>query len=132
MPHNPIPGQDEHQQANPNSGIQNTVHKGHQSGSHQDSTGEQDLNGAGSQRNGTTADPSSAFASTSAASASGHDAGEGARVKGNTWVRPSDSEPPRAAQGSSSWYDDDRIGLVVAGIVIVGVLVAAWAVHRND
>lgn len=34
--------------------------------------------------------------------------------------------------GRSPWYDDDRFGLAVSGLVIVGVLVAAWYVHRAD
>ena len=37
-----------------------------------------------------------------------------------------------ASAGRSPWYDDDRFGLAVSGIVIIGVLVAAWYVHRAD
>lgn len=38
----------------------------------------------------------------------------------------------RRSAGRSPWYDDDRFGLAVSGIVIIGVLVAAWYVHRAD
>ena len=38
----------------------------------------------------------------------------------------------RRRAGRSPWYDDDRFGLAVSGIVIIGGLVAAWYVHRAD
>lgn len=30
------------------------------------------------------------------------------------------------------WYQDDRVGLAISGLVVAGVLVVAWYLHRND
>ena len=38
----------------------------------------------------------------------------------------------RVLSTQGSWYQDDRVGLVVSGLVVVGVLVAAWYLHRDD
>lgn len=38
----------------------------------------------------------------------------------------------RALSTQGPWYQDDRLGLVASGLVVVGVLVAAWYLHRDD
>lgn len=38
----------------------------------------------------------------------------------------------RALSTRGPWYQDDRVGLVVSGLVVVGVLVVAWYLHRDD
>ena len=53
-----------------------------------------------------------------------HDAGEA--------VHSADRRRGRRRAGRSPWYDDDRFGLAVSGLVIIGGLVAAWYVHRAD
>lgn len=137
MPHNPIPGHDQHEQANPNSGLQNTVHQGHEPGDNPPAAGHSKVDGTGQDRHvshneGHAKDDSAAYAGAAEVSQSARDADGGAPVKGNAWVRPEGSKPPQQGQGANAWYEDDRVGLVVAGAVVALVLMAAWAAHRND
>lgn len=30
------------------------------------------------------------------------------------------------------WYEDERVGLAVSGAAIVGLMIAAWFLHRDD
>ncbi|MDO5618179.1 hypothetical protein [Kocuria sp.] len=137
MPHNPIPGHDQHQQANPNSGLQNTVHKEHQSSDDSspldvnapDSAG-QDSHASAQQEH--TKDRGASYAGAAEVSQTSRDPDGGAPVKGNDWNRPAGSNPPRRDQSANHWTEDDRVGLVVAGAVVALVLLAAWAAHRND
>ncbi|NKE08428.1 MULTISPECIES: hypothetical protein [Kocuria] len=137
MPHNPIPGHDQHEQANPNSGLQNTVHKGHEPGSNPDSPGVNAVDNAGQDRHvshneGHAKDRGASYAGAAEVSQTSRDADGGAPVKGNSWVRPEGFKPPQYGQEANAWYADDRVGLVVAGAVVALVLLAAWAAHRND
>lgn len=132
MPHNPIPGKDDHIQTNPNSGIQNTTHKGDHGDRNPQQSHQRELSETGVelQVDPHTGEPLTAAAAGTAQST--EDVEGGAAVGEHSWVRPQGASAPRADQDSQPWYADDRIGLVIAGLVVVGVLAAAWAVHRDD
>lgn len=79
MPHNPIPGHDDHEEPQPHSATQNHT-----------------------------------------------------RQAQHIDISPEPQDSSDTSSTTTQWYNDDRVGLVVAGAVVTLVLLAAWAAHRDD
>ena len=109
MPHNSIPGHGEFHET-PAAGTPTAI---------------------AAQHAGTTADAYAAEHSQPAIS-DPHAAARGPLGDDRSDAGSADRRGGRRRAGRSPWYDDDRFGLAVSGIVIIGGLVAAWYVHRAD
>ncbi|MEW1977165.1 hypothetical protein AB0271_01980 [Kocuria palustris] len=109
MPHNSIPGHGEFHET-PAAGTPTAI---------------------AAQHAGTTADAYAAEHSQPAIS-DPHAAARGPLGDDRSGAGSADRRGGRRRAGRSPWYDDDRFGLAVSGIVIIGGLVAAWYIHRAD
>ncbi|NHU85976.1 hypothetical protein GWK18_10345 [Kocuria sp. JC486] len=117
MPHNAIPGHDQHET--------DVDTADSTAGQAQALGNENKIDNAGKDRH------TAARRAAGQGHASAGDTTGGVPVRGNTWARKPKTESEHS-QKNNPWYADDRIGLVAAALVIVGVLVVARVVHRND
>lgn len=111
MPHNSIPGHGEFHET-PAAGTPTAIAAQH----------------AGTTPDAYVAEHGQASASDRGAAARGPLGSDGSHAAG----RSTESRAAMRAAGRAPWYDDDRFGLAVSGVVIIGVLVAAWYVHRDE
>lgn len=116
MPNNAIPGINNPVQANSESGVQQTTHGGHQ-----------DDHGPEAGRHDADAPAAGVYSGAADATQSSRDPEGGAPGRS---AGSADQKDHR--QKTNPWYADDRLGLVVAGLLVAGVLVVAWAVHRKE